>query len=158
MDGINTQLFWSKVQRGDDCWLWTGSRNARGYGSFGLRGRRTALAHRVSFFLATNRDPGALLVCHRCDNPPCVNPGHLFLGTDADNAADQKSKGRTPSRHGQRNSRARLSLEQVESIRRMRASGALLRDVAAAFEVSKGHVSHICSGRAWRVEHNGSPA
>ena len=89
------QNFWSKVIVGgdDDCWVWTGATQSKGYGSFSINGR-THSAHRVSFALASNRDPGDCHVLHECDNRKCVNPNHLFEGTNLDNVRDMHAKGR----------------------------------------------------------------
>lgn len=89
--------FWPKVQKADGCWLWQAALNAQGYGKIQLRGRITMGAHRIAYYLTTGVDPGqGLLVCHTCDNPPCCNPEHLFLGTYQDNRRDCVNK----RRHG----------------------------------------------------------
>lgn len=88
--------FWPRVERRgpDECWLWTGKRNAKGYGVIGRNGRRT-IATQISWELAQGSPvPAELLVCHSCDNPPCVNPAHLWLGTNSDNMRDMVAKGR----------------------------------------------------------------
>lgn len=94
------ERFWSKVARTQneaDCWLWLGATRAGGYGSIKV-GRKLEMAHRVSYLLAHGSIDEGLCVLHRCDNPSCVNPSHLFLGTKKDNTADRISKGRRPAK------------------------------------------------------------
>jgi hypothetical protein len=91
--------FWAKVdKRGpDDCWPWTGARRRRGYGVISVgagSNRKMVVASRLSWEMANGAIPPGMMICHKCDNPPCVNPGHLFLGTGADNARDTVRKGR----------------------------------------------------------------
>ena len=129
------------IRPGNVCWPWNGKRNKRGYGYFGVggQGAGTKLAHRISWLLWRGRIPKGLWVLHRCDNPPCVNPNHLFLGTAKDNSDDCIAKGRNvpPPR------KVKLNDDQVRSIR---ASDDSHKDAAARFNVSAEHIRRIRNG------------
>lgn len=152
--------FWRKVDRRgpDECWPWLAAvrRKDEGYGAFWLDGRHQP-AQRVAYELtAGERVPAGMVVCHRCDNPPCCNPSHLFVGTPQDNDADRVAK----LRHvfGSTVGTAKLDENAVLAIRRMRAGGATHQTIADRFGVSRAHVSDICTGRrgAWRHVEAGS--
>src|SRR5688572_5586831 len=86
--------FWSKVDKTTTCWLWVGTRHYKGYGDFAPSGQKKVKAHRYSWELHKGKIPNGMQVLHRCDNPPCVNPDHLFIGTNRDNVSDAIAKGR----------------------------------------------------------------
>ena len=129
--------FWTYVQRGtpDECWPWRGGRFSNGYGQFRL-GARKVKAHRCSYILVIGEIQDGLRVLHRCDNPPCCNPAHLFLGTDADNARDRSMKGRSSyngnSLPGEKNPAAKIKLETVVEIRATYRPGISQREYRAA--------------------------
>lgn len=104
--------------------------------------------HRISYELACGEIPPGMCVCHRCDNPRCINPEHLFLGTDMDNMADRDAKGRQAS--GDRNGNAKLTWQQVEAIRReYRESKTPKRALAAKYGVSEREIRYIAHGDIW---------
>lgn len=149
-----TERFWPKVspEPMSGCWLWTGSVGAGGYGRIFDSGKKLLSAHRLSWSLTFGDAPGDLDVLHRCDQPSCVNPGHLFLGTARDNMADMKRKGRRIWRGvaGEANVNAKLSSRDVEAIR-ARHGDVSAKELAAEFGVSPTHVYDIVH-RKWRSD------
>lgn len=140
----------------DACWLWTSVVSRDGYGRIWSEGRMPG-AHRVAWELFRGPIPKGggqhrTCVLHRCDVPICVNPGHLFLGTDADNVADMTAKGRgvAPGVRGERNGASKLTEAQVAEIRRRRASGELGRTIATDFGISPQQVSNLANGKSWQ--------
>jgi hypothetical protein len=143
--------FWRFVSTGDGCWEWTGGRaGQRGYGAFGLTRDRMVYAHRFSWIMHFGPIPEGLFVCHRCDNPPCVRPDHLFLGSHRDNMADMVGKRRypltRPATRGERNGQHRLTEVQVRAIR---ASGDSNAHLARAYGVSETLIRAVRARRAW---------
>jgi HNH endonuclease len=141
--------FWRHVDAAapDECWIWKGYRRF-GYGMFTASGRSHLMSHRISWELHRGPIPPGMGVLHRCDNPACVNPAHLFLGTQKDNMRDCKKKGRTA--HGERQGRAKLTASNVAQIRRMRQSGEACAEIGKRFNVHPDHVTRIANGRQWR--------
>lgn len=141
-----SEAFWEKVEKKSDieCWEWLASIQADGYGNF--KGR---LAHRVSWELVNGEIPAGLYVCHRCDNPACVNPGHLFLGTQLDNMQDMVSKGRGHDHHGENNPKAKLTEKDIFQIHRLKNSGFSNKQIATNFDVTPTTISYILLGKTW---------
>lgn len=139
------ERFEGKFVRGPGCWLWTAARNAKGYGCIG-----GTYAHRVSFRLFRGPIPKGRCVLHRCDNPTCVNPEHLFLGTRADNNADMDAKGRRRQATGERIGSAKLTADAVRQIRQLRAAGQTAKSLAARFGVRPTAIWYVTSGRMWK--------
>lgn len=144
------ERFWEKVQQGDGCWEWKAAR-AYGYGRIGAGGTYgpALMAHRVSWEIHYGAIPEGMNVLHHCDNPACVNPEHLFLGTHADNVADKVRKGRGADR--ERHGMARLTEAHVLEIRAAVSDGQLLRIVAKRYGISESQVSMIARGLRWRA-------
>ena len=130
---------------GDECIEWPGSRNGGGYGVATRNG--TSIASRAVWIEVFGPIPDDMFVCHRCDNRPCVNPGHLFLGTTRDNCQDMHAKNRNADVRGVRNPQARLSEREVVEIRTAVAAGETCLAVASRYGVSKAHVSNIILGK-----------
>jgi len=169
--------FWERVAKSDGCWEWTGPGSHGGYGRASYGVRRIALAHQVSWVLAHGSlDTGVWCVLHHCDNPCCVRPDHLFVGTKGDNARDMASKGRqflqrnpkamSGHKHwarrrpelvmrGEEHARAELTEEQVVRLRERVAAGETRRAVAQSLGVHEATVARIASGGAWL--HAGGP-
>lgn len=147
--------FWPKVAKSDGCWEWTGSRDKKGYGFIGTGGKvGNAYAHRVSFELANEEIPAGMHILHSCDNPSCVRPDHLSLGTHADNMRDMSQKGRaskhSSERVGELNGNHRLTADQVMAIRQRVADGASRKQLARELGVSKTLISLIQKGVTWK--------
>lgn len=131
--------FWRRVPVTDGCWEWNGQKHKTGYGIFDWKGC-PYLAHRVSYWLRHGEMP-ELCVLHRCDNPVCVRPGHLFLGTRPDNSRDMCLKLRQSKK---------LTADAVKEIRARGKAGETFAGLAREFGVSGEAVSKICRGENWK--------
>jgi hypothetical protein len=134
------------------CWNWTGASMVRGYGVIRI-GRRNEGAHRASWLIHRGEIPSGAFVCHRCDNPRCVNPEHLFLGTSADNVADMDTKGRRrtvlPRLHGEQHPTSKLTEEAVLAIVTEGRAGVTMTSLAFRFGISEAQVRRILTGEHW---------
>jgi len=141
--------FWSKVKikSQNQCWNWNGSTSPRGYGSVSLYGANLR-AHRVSLYFSGTIIPEQHFACHHCDNPGCVNPHHLFVGTQKQNADDMKHKNRQCK--GERTPSSRITTKIARAIKTAPKYDGYLRDLAAFYGISHGCVQHVRYGHTWR--------
>ena len=156
---ISPERFWSRVNK-SECWEWMGARNEKGYGVVAVDGK-TPKAHRVAWELENGPIPAGVCVLHRCDNPPCCNPAHLFLGSKKDNNRDMISKGRrrvggekTPVelcayQRGEAHHSARLTVEIVRAIRVDRARGMSYSKIASKHGVAISSAFKIANREQW---------
>ena len=137
--------FFEKVAKGDgdDCWMWLATKTVGGYGQMRI-GKVFQLAHRISYEVHIGEIPRGLYVLHHCDVRGCVNPSHLFVGTQSDNIKDAMRKGRIA--RGERSGTSKLTEQQVEQIR---AHTGTQREIAKLMGVWQGCISSIKSGRRW---------
>lgn len=145
------ERFWSKVRRGPigSCWLWVAGTDGSGYGMFAPNGN-TIGAHRVSWVLEMGEIPDGLCVLHQCDNPPCVNPTHLFLGTHQSNSDDKCRKGRQYHPVGEKNGRSKLLSADVKKIHELFLRASLSKEaLGRQFGVSSTTIRHILTGETW---------
>jgi len=145
---LNEQRFWSKIDKKgpDDCWAW----RRGGYGQFRLDGNKV-YAHRLAYCLHHKIELAEIVgkcVCHACDNPPCCNPEHLWLGTQADNLRDSSNKGRVFK--GEKHCKAKLKNDDVRLIRVWLKCGYKQKPIANAFGVDQAVISRIKTGRGWK--------
>lgn len=140
-----------------ECWEWCGTRFPAGYGSIKVGGRRglNRSVHRVSWELHNGPIPEGMFICHRCDNPPCWRPEHLFLGSVQENHADMVAKNRQRGAVGERNAKAKLTRQDVAEIRRLyvrqsREFGTVA--LAERFGVSNVLIGKIVRGELWNGE------
>lgn len=142
--------FWARVNigSGEECWEWQGGKYHFGHGATTLRGR-PAKAHRVAWELSRGPLPAGAYLLHKCDNPPCCNPAHLFVGTQADNMADMVKKKRHS--HGEKRTLAKLTDERVRDMRFLAETLPVSRRaLAAAFGVSPKCVTLVLARQAWK--------
>ena len=148
--GKNKVNFWDNANKTRTCWVWTGcvknQRSKLKYGCF----HRSVAAHRIAYEERHGKIPKGMCVLHKCDNSLCVNPDHLFLGTAADNVRDMCNKGRNSIMKGEDHPGAKINNKTARAIRRLRASGMLLKDIAARLGISRSIAKDVSVGRSWK--------
>ena len=142
--------FWAKADCSDpdSCWEWQRAKGPCGYGEFKIAGK-SATASRVAYELAHGPIPKGMCVCHTCDNPACVNPGHLYLGSPAINARDRAVHGRQQHLKGTLNPHAKLTEAQIPEIRAARASGESTVSLARKYGVCQSVISAVVCRKTW---------
>lgn len=141
--------FWDKVAFGMDCWGWFGAVDKNGYGQTYAHGKQLK-AHRVSYEMHYGKIPDGLMVLHKCDNPGCTRPCHLFVGSNSDNMKDMASKGRGGKSRGESHGMSKLTPSNVGDIRSMVASGISQREASRRFGVSYQNVWRIVHSETWQ--------
>jgi hypothetical protein len=144
-DRFEDKIFYSP----DGCWYWTGSTNGKGYGNFQLDGKLIG-SHKASYILYKGGINDGLLVCHTCDVPLCVNPHHLFLGTNKDNAQDKAKKGRSHKMKGEDHPLSKLSTKDILEIRSLYKNGVKSKELAKRYNTRMDHITDICRKKIWK--------
>lgn len=142
--------FWSKIKKTRNCWVWVAAKSAAGYGVIGAggRGNKIIYAHRLSYEIHFGPIPAGMSVCHSCDNPACVNPIHLSVGTHKDNIRDSYEKRRMAI--GERSKLSVLKNSDIIDIRFLLTTGASTRAVGLLYDVSQSNASRIGSRKTWK--------
>lgn len=137
----------------NECWIWNGIKNNKGYGFIawgqGSTNRKWVVS-RIAYTIWKGEIPDGFFVCHKCDNPRCFNPDHLFIGTQKDNASDAKKKGRIHRPSISKKGYFKLKENDIPIIRELRKSGMKLQEIADIYNVTNANISDICQGHTWR--------
>lgn len=152
------ERFWAKVDKSagpDGCWVWRGAAKPNGYGKFSIGKAKTSrwyYPHRISYAIHFRTDPGEMFCCHKCDNPICCNPMHIFLGTDRENKNDMIGKRRQGAARGENSPKARFTAAEVASIRSRYADGsATCLGIAVEYGVDETTIRSMVRGETYRT-------
>jgi hypothetical protein len=145
--------FWKYIEKKDGCWIWRGGLNSMGYGQFHIGNGKMALCHRLSWVVHRGPIDGDLCILHKCDNPKCVNPDHLFIGTMKDNMQDKANKKRNLKNIGEYSCQHKLTDCEATEIRKLykRATRNFnIQSLAKKYNIGQTTVWEILNGRAWK--------
>lgn len=140
-------------ERDVDCWKWSAFKNKKGYGVIGYRDLGNISAHRFSYLLYKGDFDQKKIVCHTCDNPSCVNPHHLFVGTHSDNMIDKIKKGRAenpPIHKGEAQHLAKMNEDKIKEIRRLFANGESQTNLSKKYGLHTSTMYNICRNKSWK--------
>lgn len=145
---------WHKIKKVGDCWEWQGARTEKGYGRLSIN-NRDKRAHRVAWELTYGPIPQGLLVCHHCDNPSCINPNHLFIGTHQDNINDAIKKGfpngwSSGGQSGEKHPQAKLNIITVKKMRELHKKGMTERKLAKMFHIGRTQAHRVVARIHWK--------
>ncbi len=145
------ERFWYYVdKRGEDeCWEWKGHKSPEGYGHLHIK-TGTTVTSRISWQIHYGEIPKGMLVCHKCDNPPCCNPKHLFLGTDLDNIQDRDKKKRNKQCKGRNHYKAEIVEADVINIRNLNKEGMSQKELSKMYNLSQASISKILLRQGWK--------
>jgi len=140
-------MFWFYTDVQDGCWNWTSNIQSKGYGTLTWQ-RKMTYAHRLSYEIHYGPIPSGAFVCHTCDNPSCVNPEHLFIGSPKDNSSDMVAKNRQCK--GSAFPQSKLTTRDIKEMRRLRNNGYTYQRLADRYKISKSHARHCVNKRYWK--------
>lgn len=151
------ERLWKGVKKTNFCWAWEGASNSFGHGQMSIKGKKVYV-HRLSYEIYFGNIPDGFYVCHTCDNPACVKPTHLYIGTIKDNVSDCHKKGRFKPLLGSKNPKTKLSKDHVEEIRCLYESSSISQiQLARKYGVSQTAVSAILRNKTWITNQNSIP-
>lgn len=155
---ITPEKFWARLHKTDTCWVWTGATSGKGgYGKLTYL-KRVQFAHRLAYIFTHGSIPAGMDVLHHCDNPPCCNPDHLFLGTARENVRDAIAKGRMhhkyphPGARGEASPHAKLTWQDVKEIRAYPRYRGALADLSRRYGLTHSTIAAILHGKTWKPE------
>ena len=144
------EKFWNNVKKTDSCWNWIGANKQYRYGRISIN-KKSYTTHRISWILHYGKIPKGLFVLHKCDNHLCVNPKHLFVGTQKDNMQDKILKGRSRNQNGENNNMSKLTGKIVLEIRRLYNDKNIPRkEISKMFNISTSNIDYIVTNKTWK--------